>query len=515
VLRFRSYATTFVFGLQNLQARTTSPMATWALAAIAGVNALLYWLAFVQPYQLLVLYRRPLLNLYKLSADMPGGHWVLLVAFLGQGALYWLGWRAAQRAQGKAAWLVVLGGTLVSAGLLLWMYPFDAADIFDNIVHGRILAAYGANPFQQVAKDFQSDPFYRYVAWRSNISAYGPGWELLAGLTARLAGNGIVVNVIAFKLLVGLFLLASIGVVAAILRQMAPERALAGVVLLAWNPLILYETLGNGHNDMAMVFWILATAWLLLQRRYPLAMLALVAGALFKFIPLLLLPAAGLIAWRELEPGPARRRFLVVTGLIAVVMVWLAYWPFGYGLEVLSIERRTRLYTTSIPAVAYFWLKPELGPQTAAQSISLAAAGITGLFALWQARRAWRDRSWLSFPQAAFQILMFYLLLTCLWFQQWYALWPLGLAALLPPGHAARLAALFGYTALSKQLIFEPLFLWTRPLPPQSWREFRLGPTVLAVPWLYVLLAWWHTRHFNRQAGFGAVAPQITNQSGE
>ena len=85
------------------------------------------------------------------------------------------------------AWLVVLGGALVSGGLLLWMYPIDAADIFDNIMHGRILGVYEANPFQQVAQDFQSDPFYRYVAWRRTISAYGPAWELLAGVTARLA----------------------------------------------------------------------------------------------------------------------------------------------------------------------------------------------------------------------------------------------------------------------------------------------------------------------------------------
>jgi hypothetical protein len=489
------------------------------LATIAGANALLYWLGFVEPYPLLALYRRPLLNLYRLSTDRPSGHWLLLVAFLGQGVLYWLGWRAAQRAQGKAAWLVVLGGTLVSSGLLLWMYPFGAADIFDNIMHGRILGIYGANPFQQVAQDFQSDSFYHYVAWRRIISAYGPGWELLAGLAARLAGNGIVANVIVFKLLAGIFLLASIGVVATVLQKMAPERALAGVVLLAWNPLILYETLGNGHNDMAMVFWILIAVWLLLKQRYTLTILALVVGTLIKFIPLLMLPAAGLIAWRDLETGSARRRFLIRTGVATAIIVWLAYWPFGYGLEILSIEHRSHLYTTSIPAVAYFWLKPALGAQTAARSISLVAAGITGLFALWQAWRAWKDRSWLNFPQAAFQILMFYLLLTCLWFQQWYALWPLGLAALLPPGHAARLAALFGYIALSKQLIFEPLFLWTYPLPPKSWREFRLGPAVLAVPWLYVLSAWWHTRHLNRQTSFGTKpgcsACQITNQSGE
>ena len=93
---------------------------------------------------------------------------------------------------------------------------------------------------------------------------------------------------------------------------------------------------------------------------------------------------------------------------------------------------------------------------------------------------------------------MFYLLLTCLRFQCWYALWPLGLAALLPPGHSARLGALFGYAALSKPLVFAPLWLWNRPLPAQVWRETRLGPAVLAVPWLYSLFALWHTWHKRR-----------------
>jgi hypothetical protein len=519
MLRLRTYAYSFVFSLQNLHARTTSTAATLALAGIAGLSVLLYWSEFVEPYHLFEFYRRPLLNLYKLSPEMPSGRWLLLAAFLGQGALYWLGWRAAQRARGKLAWLVVLTGLLISGGVLLYMYPFDAADIFDNIMHGRILGVYGANPFQQVAKNFQDDPFYKYVAWRRSISAYGPGWELLAGLTAYLAGDGIVANVVAFKLLAGLFLVGSGGVVAAILWRMAPERALAGVVLLTWNPVILYETLGNGHNDMAMVFWILAATWALLRRRYTLAILALVVGALFKFIPLLLLPAAGLIAWRELANWSARWRFLLVTTLAAAALIWLAYWPFWHGWRVLSIERRTQLYTTSIPAAIYMSLEAQLGEETASRSVSYTAAGLTGLFALWQGRQAWRDRSWLSFPQAVFNILMFYLLLTCLWFQQWYTLWPLGLAALLPPGHAARLGALFGYAALTKQLVFEPIYLWVRPLPPQSWRELRLGPSVLFIPWLYILLNWWQARRRQHNTSpalpANTLAYQSTNQIGE
>jgi hypothetical protein len=134
-------------------------------------------------------------------------------------------------------------------------------------------------------------------------------------------------------------------------------------------------------------------------------------------------------------------------------------------------------------------LRPSLGEETAGDQVALIAAGAITLFALLQAGRAWRDRSVLSFPRSAFYILMFYLLIGCLWFQQWYAIWVLGFAALLSPGHGARWGALFSYSVQTKVLIFAPLLLWVQPLPPLSVRETRLGPLVMSIAWAYAAYA--------------------------
>jgi hypothetical protein len=309
-----------------------------------------------------------------------------------------------------------------------------------------------------------------------------------------LAGDGIIANVLAFKLLGGLFLAVGIGLVAVILRRLAPERALAGVTLLAWNPVVLYETIGNGHNDIAMTVWLLVAAWVILSRRYSLGVLALLLGALIKFIPLLLLPLVGVIAWRDLVNTRARLRFLTLTTLSAVALLVIAYGPFWYGLEGLGLNRRAELFTASLPAVIHAWLQLNWGVKNIGWQIGLIAAGLTGLFILWQCRRTWRDHSLLGFTQAAFNIMIFYLLVTCLWFQQWYAVWPLTMAALLPPGHAPRLAVLFSYAAMSKHLIFGPLLFWTLPRPPRARLELLFGPVVLMIPWLYALLALWLVR---------------------
>jgi hypothetical protein len=485
---------------QALGATLQNPLL--ALAGLVALNATVYFLLFVRPWNLLVLYAQPLLDLRRLSVDDPLARWQLLIGFVLLGLLYWLGWRTALRAQGRMAWVLVLAGAAISGVILLFLYPFDAADLFDNIMHGRILGVYGANPFEQVAADFETDPFYGYVGWHRFPSAYGPGWELIAAGTARLAGDSILANVFAFKALGGLFLVGCIAVVASLLCRTAQERALSSVLLLAWNPLILYETLGQGHNDVVMLFCILGCVGCLACGRYTLAVLALVTGALLKFVPLMLLPVAGLVALRGLPDTRARLRFAFVTSCAAVILVLLAYAPFWSGAETLGLERRRELFTTSLPAVIQVLLEGPLGDERAASMVSLAAAITTALFALWQAVRASRDPSWQSFVRAAFAVLMFYLLFTCLWFQQWYAVWPLGLVPLLPSGHLVWLGVSYGFAVLAKPLVFEPLWLWPYPSPDRSWLEPRLGPAVLALPLLLTLAAVWSGRRARQHRAF-------------
>ena len=169
--------------------------------------------------------------------------------------------------------------------------------------------------------------------------------------------------------------------------------ALAGVLLLAWNPVVLYEAWGNGHNDIIMVFWVLPAVWPMLEKRYPLVVLALVMGALVKFIPVLLLPAAVLIAWRQLPDMRSRLRYLLASAAGGALLVLLAYWPLWQGPQVLSFTRRLDQFTTSLPAVIYQLSIPRLGETRAASLISDIALLLTFAFALWQGWRAARNPS--------------------------------------------------------------------------------------------------------------------------
>ncbi|MCL4862926.1 MAG: hypothetical protein KJZ93_26185, partial [Caldilineaceae bacterium] len=113
MLRLSSLAQTLLWDLRRVHEQLTSTTAIGALAALGALSALLYWWGFAAPFSLLAYHDRPLLDLFRLVQFKPEARALLISVFLAQGALYWLGWRVAQRAQGRLAWWIVVGWALL------------------------------------------------------------------------------------------------------------------------------------------------------------------------------------------------------------------------------------------------------------------------------------------------------------------------------------------------------------------------------------------------------------------
>jgi apolipoprotein N-acyltransferase len=73
----------------------------------------------------------------------------------------------------------------------------------------------------------------------------------------------------------------------------------------------------------------------------------------------------------------------------------------------------------------------------------------------------WRLQSGLERTiAAAYRIILVYLFFACLWFQPWYLIWLLTLAALRPRLDIAHLSMLFSFTATMNYFVFDYLWMW-------------------------------------------------------
>jgi hypothetical protein len=469
---------------------------TSRLALLTAASVALYGFALSMPYGLLKWAGGVRQTLGTITGSDPMKGLGFAAVFVGAFVLYGLSLRTVQGHTTRRLWLIVIGGTLALSMIFVLLDPFEAADIFDNIIRGRMQANYGANPFYQVPADFSRDPLYKYAYWKEVTSAYGPLWEIAAAAGAALAGDTVLGNILVFKgLSVAAYLLSALVIVWG-LQSSSRQRTLYGVVLYAWNPLVLYAVAGNAHNDSLMVLFVVLGFVLLARRRYVLAGLAEVAGALVKFIPALLLPLVVIAALKEIQGLKARLRYLFVTAAASALLVAVAYAPYWHGSDILNIVRRTTLFTTSAPTLLQIALDHWLARDTSQQIAAYIALIVVVAGLIWQVLALWRSDSADAPLRAGLNILLIYLLIACLWFQPWYIIWPLGLAALLPNSTLTRGTLLFSLAAMFKFPLFHfVLVRGQQPPPPRAWREVWLTLLTLGPVWLYFGAGWlWHGR---------------------
>jgi alpha-1,6-mannosyltransferase len=259
----------------------------------------------------------------------------LLVAsalkFAAYGTAIYLAWNqpCSRRLQ-----FVVISAALLFFLVTVFALPNVNRDIYNYILSGRVAAVYGSNPYYVAPDQFPNDLFYRYASAR--YTSYPgdnklPMWMLLNIALAWLGGDKPVATLLLYRVVFLLFNLANLALVAHILYRVQPRQLLTGLVLYAWNPIVI--AYGQSKVDTIMVFFLLLAALALVQEKRKLVVIALGISALVKLITLPLIAVYWLYTLRARIPRElALNSFLL--GLTAVAL----YAPFWYGPELLSMQ---------------------------------------------------------------------------------------------------------------------------------------------------------------------------------
>jgi alpha-1,6-mannosyltransferase len=245
-----------------------------------------------------------------------------------------------------ASWLVVRGGAehaasgrallsilLVGAAMRLLLLPGTpvSSDLFRYIWDGRVQAA-GINPYLHVPSDAALSPLrdsaiYPYIN-RADYAptVYPPTSQIVFYLVTRISEAPVAMKAA---------MLAFEGLAVWTILQLLAARGLprSRVLLYAWHPLPLWEFARSGHLDIVAIAFMLL-AFLAVERRSPiLAGIALGAGVLVKYFPVVTGPAL-YKRWDWRLPVA----FLITIGVLYLPYIGVGAKVFGFLGSYLSEE---------------------------------------------------------------------------------------------------------------------------------------------------------------------------------
>lgn len=425
--------------------RTALPAPSWILAA---------WLcsiAFIWSIQYPFWPNRALLLDQGKLVDYS---WLAFSTWAGGLALWlWAMWTLLSRFRGHTFSeyrLLIVVATAAMYASFTAMYPTNAIDVYIYAARSRLLTTYGENPNAvQPIVHWDSDPYLRFASqeWADNLSPYGPLWNQLAAPITWLGGDSIGAAVIGFKLMSVASAIAISWFIYAIVRDRHPEWALPAALFWLWNPLVLWDGIGNAHNDVALMVPVIAALWAWQKRLDHWVIPLLLASVLIKYVTLILIPVALVAVWRRKRHRRSRSSIVVWSAGASGVLITASMYPF-YDVAALATSAReqgARLGSSPawlVRATLREWSIAVVPAETVVNiAYGLAAIAVAGwTIACWRAPE--------RLPRAAFEIIFVFMLVASTNQRAWYVIWLVPLAANLVPAAPWRRALLWSVTSL-------------------------------------------------------------------
>lgn len=220
---------------------------------------------------------------------------------------------------------------LMIAAAGIFAYPMFSYDLFNYIFNAKMVLIYHANPHVRTAIEFSVDPILRFMQNVNTPAPYAYGWTLASLLPGLAWFTGkFTLSFWAMKAFIAGFWLGQLWILKKLVTKLFPSEPWR-FWLFALNPLVLVETLINGHNDVVMMGLALSAYWFLLQSKKVKSILLLLLSASIKYATMVLLPLYFL----------PRRLFSTAASLLLLAVMftrpdqlhsWYLIWAFSFAV---------------------------------------------------------------------------------------------------------------------------------------------------------------------------------------
>jgi hypothetical protein len=157
------------------------------------------------------------------------------------------------------------------------------------------------------------------MRWTHRYSPYGPLW-LAATLAPAFLGLGkFILNLLAFKIFIGIFHLINSYLIFKTLEKINPKFSAFGTAAYALNPLFLVEGVANAHNDVVLATFLIASVYAVSRNKSTASLISIFLGALIKYIPALNIPWVFLKIYKKL----GMEKFIILNFLTMAVFTFM------------------------------------------------------------------------------------------------------------------------------------------------------------------------------------------------
>jgi hypothetical protein len=348
--------------------------------------------------------------------------------------------------------VAVVGLVVGTAVVNIFLYPVGAFDLLGYVTELKLKYHYGLNPYVNTFQPFDADRLYKYSFNRELPLFYGPVWLVLSGVATWPVGFTHMLSVTIALKVFNLVLLAATGWAVCAYQDDAKAGWMSAYLFLA-NPWVLFEGVGNGHNDV-MVALLLVLAVLALKRRSLLSVAFLTASALVKYFTFVLFPLFLLEMF--LRRWSIRRITVsVLLGIVTLVAFVAPFWAGGRMLRAVALTvtvQGTLMYSWSVFSLVQQYLAAK-GFSTAlfplVQQFFLCMFAVLAVVLLWGLWRGTKFQRALVTTYLVFSAFVTHLL-------SWYLVPVAAVLALEPDLESVALL----FTLSTAYLVLYPVSVW-------------------------------------------------------
>ena len=339
---------------------------------------------------------------------------------------------------------------LVRVGLLLTLLatlapPFLSDDVWDYLARGR-LDWLGENTYTETVEAHRKtleglEPYAERARWTEWAMPYGPVAALLQMLASAFEPPLLAAYV--WKVAMAVCHVLTAVLVLLTLRIVADEReARRGFVLWLWNPWLLLESCGSGHNDALLGMLLALSGYGIAKTRYFMSTSSYGLAMLVKHGSPPILPVWLAVAYHQRQLRGFALGSLATVGVVFVA--YLAYWNVPGGLDWIINQNNVAYGSVSVMLGQLF------GPWCGS---ALRMAGLLAtLLVIGLACKRARDPQ--SAGRLAILAMVLWVLLFVPNFSPWYHLWWLPLFALANLPVLSRVLELLAWTGPLGYLVY-------------------------------------------------------------